>query len=234
MAKEYPRCNFEEYRESRNPYFAKGMELQEKRPEQPTLLVDKFTERNKGRWREFFKKPKDAFLELELGAYHGETSVHLARTNPEHVCVGIEWKYKQAYRAGKRALDFGLNNLCIMRANIARITWAFDVGEIDRVWILFPDPWSVESQRKHRLLQPQFFKTLAGLLSDGKEVMIKTDHTEYAEFICAAIKEAGGFGPMNESRAEELWQKIPPTYFERIFVKQGAVINKIALVRKAV
>lgn len=229
MAKAYPVSNYREYTPSRNPYSAKIRE--HAAAGFPTVIADQETELFKGKWRERFGRGPEARLELELGAYHGETSNHLARTNPEAVHLGVEWKYKQCFLGGKKARDQGLKNVTFLRANIARLPWMFAKGEVDRVWVLFPDPWSKLSQNKWRLLQPGFFRMLACLLDEGKELMIKTDHEEYASFIKESIKEAGCFDFQNQERAEKNWAKIPPTPFERIFLRQKLPIYSFALVR---
>lgn len=199
--------------------------------ERSTVLADEFTELHKGKWREFFGMPKEAFLNLELGAYHGETSNHLARTNPKTAHLAIEWKYKQCFKGGKKAKDQALTNITFLRANIARLPWMFAKNEVDRVWVLFPDPWSRKAQQKWRVLNPGFFRMLGAMLAEGKEVMIKTDHADYAEYIKGAIQEAACFDQMDAAKAQEIFSMIPPTPFERIFLRQNLPIYSFALVR---
>lgn len=231
MAKAYPVSNYREYSPTKNPY---GAKIQAYLDQGATvLLADQDTEKHKGRWRERFGLPATARLELELGAYHGETSNHLARTNPEAAHLGVEWKYKQCFMGGKKARDQGLKNVTFLRANIARLPWMFGMGEVDRVWVLFPDPWSKLSQSKHRLLQPGFLRVLGCLLDEGKELMLKTDHPEYAAYIAEALKEAGCFEPLPEERARANWALIPPTPFERIFLRQKLPIYPFALRRNS-
>ena len=228
-AKAYPIANYREYSPTRNPYGAKIQEFIESGA--TTILADKATEEHKGRWRKRFGFPADARLELELGAYHGETSNHLARTNPEAIHLGVEWKYKQCFMGAKKARDQDLKNVTFLRANNARLPWMFARGEVDRIWVLFPDPWSKLSQSKHRLLQPGFLRMLGCLLDEGKELMIKTDHPDYAAFIAESLRAVECFDFMSEDRAREIWSKIPPTPFERIFLRQNLPIYPFALVR---
>ena len=226
----YPVANYREYRPSRNPYAQKIMDFRNE-PKACTLLLDGETENYRGKWRGFFKKEPGTYLNLELGAYHGETSIHLAKTNPEVSHIGIEWKYKQCFKAGKKGRDLDLQNLCFFRANFARLPWMFAPGELDRVWILFPDPWSKASHQKWRVLHPGFLRILGCLLNEGKELMIKTDHAEYADYIKASIEEAKCFDYAPGEVADQRWQMIPPTPFERIFIRQKLPIYSFALVR---
>ncbi len=231
MSKEYPIANFQSYRASRNPYSEKILTFREQGGS--TLLSDEQTEDYCGKWREYFGLPKEAFLNLELGAYHGETSNHLAKTHPEAGHLAIEWKYKQCFKAGKKAQDQKLKNVCFLRANMARLPKIIAPGEVNRVWILFPDPWSKSSHQKWRVIQPEFLQTLAALLPEGAELMIKTDHQEYAEYIGSILPEAPGFAKMPEAEATKIWQLIPPTPFERTFLRQGLSTYPFALRRNA-
>lgn len=226
MSKAYPVSNYKEYRPTRNPYGAIIGAFSGR-----TLLADSLTEGHKGKWREYFGLPASAPLTLELGAYHGETSIHLAGANPAGAHIGVEWKYKQCFKAGKKAQDVGRENLVFLRANMARLPWILAPGEVDRVWVLFPDPWSKAPQQKWRVLHPGFLKILGRLLSEGKELMIKTDHAEYAQFIGESIQAAECFSYMSEAEAKDRWSLIPPTPFERIFLRQGLPIHSFALKR---
>lgn len=228
MSKAYPVSNYREYRPTKNPYGEIIAGFQGR-----TLLADQQTEQHKGRWREYLGVAPDAPLTLELGAYHGETSIHLARTSPKAGHIGVEWKYKQCFKGGKKAKDNGIDNLVFLRANMARLPWILQKGEVDRIWVLFPDPWSKAPQQKWRVLQPGFLRVLATLVHQGKELMIKTDHADYAAYIKEAIQEAGGFDYMPEEQAAQSWAMIPPTPFERIFLRQGLPIHSFALVRNA-
>lgn len=74
---------------------------------------------------------------------------------------------------------------------------------------------------------------LACMLPEGRELMIKTDHEEYSRFIANSVAEAGCFDPMDEEKAKANWALIPPTPFERIFLRQKLPIYPIALVRNS-
>ncbi len=230
MGKAYPTSNYAAYRSSRNPYAARFDEFRSSRPHG---LKDHDTEAYRGRWREFFGKPRDAFLHVELGAYHGETSLRIAEENPNQIFIGIEWKFKICYKAAAKARAQNQDNLCFLRANMSRLPWMFAPGEIDQVAIFFPDPWSKFSQNKWRVLHEGFFRTLGNLLSEGKSLLIKTDHADYASYIAESIAVAGCFDLMEKNRADTAFAKIPATPFERIFRAQGLPIHSFALVRNA-
>jgi tRNA (guanine-N7-)-methyltransferase len=235
MQKEYPRNNYDSYRKSRNPYFEKLENLAKVEP-RPLARLDAATEQFRGVWRQYFGVSADAQLELELGAYHGETLSAMAKANSKGIFLGVEWKYKQCFVAAKKAADQSLDNLCFLRANMSRLAWMVAPGEVNRVFILFPDPWSKATHQKWRVLHPGFFKTLGCLLAPGAELFIKTDHADYFEYIKDSLRQAACFDSMDTSKASPTWDRIPPTPFEKIFLRQGRARDdffKLALVRNA-
>lgn len=216
--KPYPLNNYEPYRESGHPYAGKFVDLP-KLP--PTGLTCTSTEKHRGKWREFFGAGPEQKLHLEIGCYHGESLLEMAKQNPDELFVGVEWKFKEAYKASDKAVRSKLPNLVFLRANIARLPWIFAPGELDRVWILFPDPWPKFAHHKWRVLHADFFRSLGLSLREGSEVMIKTDHCDYASFIGSELKAANCFDNLNDDEADTIWNTFPPTPFEKIFFKKS-------------
>lgn len=218
--RDYPLANFRPYEESRNPYFEKIIAASQG-PFKNTLLGDHDTEQFRGKWRERLGLAPETHLQLELGAYHGETSIQMAKANPGQGFLGLEWKYKQCYVAAKKAEDQRLKNIVFLRANMARLPLVVAPGELDRVLMLFPDPWSKSVHRKWRVLRPEFFQQIAYLLKPGSEFLIKTDHKDYAEYIEESWQPCGGFEKIEGAQIQNFWQQLPPTPFEKIFLRQG-------------
>lgn len=218
MEKPYPINNYDPYRPSNHPYAARFQDLPRSAP---TGFTCSETEQFRGHWREFFGARPEQRLHVEIGCYHGESLIEMARRFPDELFVGIEWKFRESYKAAEKALREPLPNLCFLRANVARLPWIFAPGEIDRTWILFPDPWPKLGHHKWRVLHSDFFRALGLLLDTGKEVMIKTDHCDYAHFIGDALAEAGCFSNLDDESAEKIWQDFPPTPFERIFFRKS-------------
>lgn len=231
MERQYPLNNYEGYRPSRNPYAEKYASLPKDRA--PTAFTCHDTEKFRGRWREFFGARFDQRLHLEIGCYHGESLVQMAEENPDEFFIGLEWKFRETYKAVEKAMKRGLKNLVFLRANAARLPWMFAPGEIDRVWILFPDPWPKTGQQKWRTLHADFFRSLGLLLEPGKEVMIKTDDSDYAASIAYELKLSEAFDTIEGPPADEIWATFPPTPFERIFFRNNAPIFSFTLARNA-
>ena len=228
-SKPYPINNYGTYRKSYNPYERKIREIQKHTT--PSCFTCEETEKFRGKWKEFFKAPKQK-LHVELGSYHGEALIEIAKRKPEELFIGIDWKFKESYRAAEKALALDLKNILFLRANIARLSHIFSSDEIDQVWILFPDPWPKYSQQKRRMMHANFFTQLALLLKEGKRVFIKTDHDEYAGFIIEALREAAYFNIIEKEEEErKLLTEFPTTSYEKIFLKQNSSLFSFPLIR---
>src|SRR3989338_5392541 len=230
MAKKiYPSCNFREYSPSRNPYYEKLLHFSNS--QSPLALINQNTENYRGRWRETFLLPPTSKLNFEIGSYNGETFLFLAKEKPTELFLGLEWKFKILYQAANKALAGNYKNLCFLRANAARLAMVVAPGEINRLQVLFPDPWPKEQQQKWRLLHPDYFRILAHLLGEGAELLIKTDDPAYADFIRESLKEVAAFDSFSQKETMEIWEGIPKTPFERIFLKQNLPIYTFTLFR---
>ena len=60
---------------------------------------------------------------------------------------------------------------------------ALPSASIDRVFILFPDPWPKRRHRKRRLVSRETLEALAEIMADGAELRIATDDADYLGWI---------------------------------------------------
>lgn len=128
----------------------------------------------KGRWREdFFKNEKP--LVLELGCGKGEYSVGLARLHPEKNYLGIDIKGARFWRGAKTALEDGLDNVGFLRTQIELVDLIFAEGEVEEIWITFPDPQIKYKRTKHRMTNSEFLQKYKKILKPGGVVNLKTD-----------------------------------------------------------
>ena len=140
---------------------------------QPTReeVVNEFS--LKGKWNTFFKN--DNPIVLELGCGKGEYTVALAEKNPEKNFIGIDIKGARFWRGAKTALENNMNNVAFIRTQIELIHFIFAKGEIDEIWITFPDPQIKYKRTKHRMTNTDFLKKYHVILKEDGVVNLKTD-----------------------------------------------------------
>ncbi|QMU63382.1 MAG: tRNA (guanosine(46)-N7)-methyltransferase TrmB [Flavobacteriaceae bacterium] len=131
----------------------------------------------KGKWHSFFKNTHP--IVIELGCGKGEYTIALARKNPGKNFIGIDIKGARFWRGAKTALENKLHNVAFVRTQIELIDLIFGKGEVDEIWITFPDPQIKYKRTKHRMTHTGFLKKYHYILNENGTINLKTD----SEFI---------------------------------------------------
>ena len=126
-----------------------------------------------GKWQAFFKNTNPVVLELACG--RGEYTVGLAKLFPHQNFMGVDVKGNRMYIGAKKCLTEPVSNACFLRTQIEKITDYFTPGEVDEIWITFPDPQLRLSKAKKRLTHPRFLRLYQHILKPGGFIHLKTD-----------------------------------------------------------
>lgn len=142
--------------------------------------VLEYPEGMRGSWHSFFKTNHPIVLELACGK--GEYTVGLARLFPEKNFIGIDIKGNRMYIGAKKCLDEGITNGAFLRTQIEMVDTYFAPGEVDEIWITFPDPQLRLKRAKKRLTHPRFLRLYRTFLKAGGLIHLKTDSPDLYEF----------------------------------------------------
>lgn len=190
---------------------------------------------HKGHWREqVFKTSANTPMDLEVGTGAGHHFAWYTQKHPERCLMGIELKYKPLIQTIRRAVTAGARNAAICRFHAFNIDELFEAGELDNVFIHFPDPWTSPKKPKNRFVCRENLDLLWDLQKPGSIIEFKTDSRVYFDWsldeIAASKYEVLGqsFDMHNSEFNAENFQ----TGFEKIFMKQQIPINFIRLLRK--
>ncbi|MEO6252694.1 MAG: tRNA (guanosine(46)-N7)-methyltransferase TrmB [Ferruginibacter sp.] len=127
----------------------------------------------KGKWGDFFLNKNPIILELACG--RGEYTVGMARLFPNRNFIGVDVKGNRMYIGAKKCLAENLDSAAFLRTQIEKLTDYFAEGEVDEIWITFPDPQLRISKAKKRLTHPRFLRLYQQILKPGGPVHLKTD-----------------------------------------------------------
>jgi tRNA (guanine-N7-)-methyltransferase len=142
----------------------------------------------KGEWaKTHFKNENPVVLELACGK--GEYTVNLAKLFPEKNFIGIDYKGNRIWRGAKTGLEEGINNVAFLRIQIENLLDYFEAGEIDEIWITFPDPQPQDSREKKRLTFPAFLDRYQQVLKAGGKVNLKTDNDDLYAYTVEKVNE---------------------------------------------
>jgi len=128
----------------------------------------------KGQWNDTVFKNHNPLI-LELGCGKGEYSIALAKRYPNKNFIGIDIKGARFWRGAKTAVEEQIENVAFLRTQIELIDYAFDEGEVDEIWITFPDPQIKYKRTKHRMTNTDFLKRYKKILNPDGVVNLKTD-----------------------------------------------------------
>ena len=188
----------------------------------------------KGKWRsEVFKNNNPVVLELGCGK--GEYSVGLAKAFPEKNFIGIDIKGARFWFGAKEAAETNLNNVYFLRTQIELIDGFFNPGEVDEIWITFPDPQIKYRRTKHRLTHPDFLERYRNILKPDGIIHLKTD-SEFLHGYTLGILQGNGheiitahhdiYGAPEYEPGTELLREIR-THYEELFSAKGKTITYI-------
>jgi len=148
--------------------------------------VLEYPEHMRGKWHEFFKNQNPVILELACG--RGEYTIGLAKLFPGQNFIGVDVKGNRMYIGAKKGLAENLTNAGFLRTQIERITEFFAPGEVEEIWITFPDPQLRISKAKKRLTHPRFLRLYQQFLKPSGVIHLKTDSPDLYEFTKKLIK----------------------------------------------
>ncbi len=144
---------------------------------------------HKGSWNSsFFSRPNP--ITLELGCGKGEYTVGLADANRDRNYIGVDIKGARMWKGAKSVEEKGMDNAAFLRTEIEQIEQFFAPGEVDEIWITFPDP-QMQKARK-RLTSSRFLTNYRKFLRPGGVVNLKTDSPFLYEYTKLLV-ELNGF-----------------------------------------
>jgi tRNA (guanine-N7-)-methyltransferase len=191
---------------------------------------------NKGRWRsQVFQAAENLPMDLEIGTGNGLHFAHHSSQHPERLVVGVELKYKPLIQSIRRALRGGARNAAIARYHAFNLDELFAEGELNNVFIHFPDPWVTPRKPKNRFVAKDNLDLLYRLQRPGSYIDFKTDSREYHLWALDEIKQSKYkivFETQNLHQSEMNAENFL-TQFEKIFMKQGIEINFVRLLKES-
>ena len=157
-------------------------------------LVIKNETRYRGTWKETFQNPENP-IHIEIGMGKGQFLLTLAKENPSINYIGIE-RYSSVLLRALERFDNDeeykdVNNIRFICMDATNLPEVFAVGEIDKIYLNFSDPWPKARHAKRRLTSKQFFERYDKILAFDGVVEFKTDNRELFDFSLEQVELAG-------------------------------------------
>jgi release factor glutamine methyltransferase len=135
---------------------------------------------------EQIKLVKDKNFILEIGFGLGENLLFQATKYPENYFIGIDPFINGVANVVQKAKELNLNNISILDKPVQKVLDNFSDNFFSKVFVLFPDPWMKNKQKKRRLLNYLFLEKILKKMRTKSTLIFATDDQDYFNFV---IKE---------------------------------------------
>ena len=129
-------------------------------------------------------------LWLEIGFGGGEHAAALAEAHPDVAMIaaevfenGICSLLSRLVPEGDEATSPPPANLRLWTRDARHLLAALPPGSLDRVYLMFPDPWPKARHDKRRFVHPANLALVARALRPGGEWRIASDHPVYQDWV---------------------------------------------------
>ncbi len=134
-------------------------------------------------------KPYDQ-LWVDLGCGAGGFLLQHAEAFVEHRFVGFELRYKRLVRSAQKAERLRLHNVWFLHERAESFDTYFPPQTVDRLYILFPEPWPKWRDWDKRLLNGALLKKAGRVLKSGGLLCVKTDYSgQFLHFLSAVHRQ---------------------------------------------
>lgn len=165
-------------------------------------------------------------LWLEVGFGGGEHTLALLREHPTVAIIasevyehGLCSLLTEIVPEGQEASFPVPERLRLWPADARELLLALPAGCLDRLYLMFPDPWPKARHAKRRFVHPEMLPIVARALKPGAEWRIASDDPTYQQWVEEVLRASPLFagGPPAEERPEG-W---PPTRYEAKAIAAG-------------
>lgn len=185
----------------------------------------------RGHWADFFGNGQP--LHLELGTGRGRFLTQLTEHFGDVNHIGMELKPDRCVTARVKILKRARGPFLLLNAPGELLPQVFERGELDRIYLNFPDPWPAWTYRERRMFGEGFLRIYQSLLREGGGLLFKTDQP-------AAWRELLDSLPRHlvvEACGEDLHATSPGpqhflTEYEKRYLENGARTHFARLVKR--
>jgi tRNA (guanine-N7-)-methyltransferase len=155
-------------------------------------------------------------VRLEIGFGAGEHLLHEARTAPRIGLIGVEPFLGGLAKAVAAIEREQIPNVRLFDQDAERLLDWLPARSIDRISLLFPDPWPKRRHHKRRFVKAENLDRIVRVLAANGELRFATDIEDYAEWAISEVAMHGALRSTASSREgrHTPWAGWPGTRYE--------------------
>ena len=175
----------------------------------------------------YIKNPFDLFSKttksiwMEIGFGGGEHISWQAENNPTIGFIGCEPFLNGIASLLRDVKNKKLSNIRILADDARPFLARLPDNSIDRLFILFPDPWRKKRHKNRRIIQKNILDQLHRLLKIGGEFRIATDDPLYLRWILLHLRDHPGFEWL--ARRPNDWRLRPSDWPQTRYEKKALI-----------
>ncbi len=172
-------------------------------------------------------------FQLEIGFGGAEHLISQAKLNPDVGYLGCEPFINGVAKALAAIDGEHIDNIRLYDGDAALLLNQLPDACLDRVYLLYPDPWPKRRQRKRRFVSEQNLARIARVLKPGCELRFATDIDDYAGWTLARILASPDFvwQPKTSDDWQKPWAGWESTRYEEKAFREGRVPAYFRFVR---
>lgn len=156
-------------------------------------------------------------LFLEIGFGGGEHVAHMAALYPQVGIIGCETYINGVGDALKHIKEKKLSNIRLFTQDARLLIETLPDACMDKIFILYPDPWPKTRHHKRRIISPQFLDSLARIMKLSAILRLATDHADYCTWMLECLLSHKDFAWNAQQCSDWLspWPDYTPTRYEK-------------------
>lgn len=164
-----------------------------------------------------FPDARGVWLEIGFGA--GEHVVAQARRRPDVGILACEHYLNGVASCLARLEEQDLANVRLHHGDARDLMDAVPEAALERVFLLYPDPWPKTRHHKRRFINPENLDAFARIMGDGATLRVASDIAEYIDWTLERLAERDDFALVGHSA--EPWDDWPGTRYEAKALREG-------------
>lgn len=146
---------------------------------------------------------------LEIGFGYGESLAKRALTDKNVNYIGCETYSKGVANLIDSIEKDSIKNIEIFNGDARILLDNIPDHSIDKIFILYPDPWPKKRHNKRRIINEKFLELIHKKLKKYGILFFTTDVTDYADWVIEKVKNSNlfiaDFSSLSEVKTEPQW-----------------------------